>query len=187
MPRKSDAKQKLIETAAALFQSQGFNGTGLTQILEESGAPKGSFYYHFPDGKDQLAEAAARHSSLEIEEMIDEAFGAARSFPKGMGNLARLIGEWFKDSDYSEGCPIASILLETTPQSDDLRLVCEELFQSWITAIRDHGERLGYRADAGASAELLFMSLEGAWLLARARQSTQPFDRVAKLFEAQKN
>ncbi|MGD1935602.1 MAG: TetR/AcrR family transcriptional regulator, partial [Candidatus Phaeomarinobacter sp.] len=70
MARTSNARQQLIETAARLFQSRGFHGTGLSLILEESGAPKGSFYHHFPGGKDELAVAAMQWSSLEIEEFI---------------------------------------------------------------------------------------------------------------------
>jgi AcrR family transcriptional regulator len=58
MPRKTDARPRAIATAARLFRIQGYTATGLTQILKESGAPKGSFYFHFPRGKAQLAEEA---------------------------------------------------------------------------------------------------------------------------------
>ncbi|WP_189558100.1 helix-turn-helix domain-containing protein, partial [Mesorhizobium sp. M2D.F.Ca.ET.153.01.1.1] len=53
MPRKTDAPARAIATAERLFRIQGYTATGLTQILEESGAPKGSFYFHFPRGKAQ--------------------------------------------------------------------------------------------------------------------------------------
>jgi TetR/AcrR family transcriptional regulator, lmrAB and yxaGH operons repressor len=61
MPRKTDARARAIATAERLFRIQGYTATGLTQILEESGAPKGSFYFHFPRGKAQLAEEAIDH------------------------------------------------------------------------------------------------------------------------------
>src|SRR5579859_7098029 len=56
MPRKTDARARAIATAERLFRIQGYTATGLTQIIEESGSPKGSFYFHFPRGKTQLAE-----------------------------------------------------------------------------------------------------------------------------------
>ncbi len=49
---------RAITAAVKLFRMQGYTATGLSQILEESGAPKGSFYFHFPRGKTQLAEEA---------------------------------------------------------------------------------------------------------------------------------
>src|ERR1700755_280391 len=56
MPRKTDARARAIATAERLFRIQGYTATGLNQIIEESGSPKGSFYFHFPRGKAQLAE-----------------------------------------------------------------------------------------------------------------------------------
>jgi len=61
MTRKTDARARAIETAERLFRTQGYTATGLNQILAESGAPKGSFYFHFPRGKAQLAEEAIDH------------------------------------------------------------------------------------------------------------------------------
>src|SRR3982750_2415908 len=58
MPRKTDARDRAISTAERLFRIQGYTATGLSQIIEESGSPKGSFYFHFPRGKAQLAEEA---------------------------------------------------------------------------------------------------------------------------------
>ena len=55
MPRTSDAREMAIQIAERLFAEQGYAATGLTQIIEESGSPKGSFYFHFPGGKRQLA------------------------------------------------------------------------------------------------------------------------------------
>src|ERR1700730_7113427 len=61
MPRKTDARARAIATAERLFRIQGYTATGSIQILGESGAPKGSFYFHFPRGKTQLAEEAIDH------------------------------------------------------------------------------------------------------------------------------
>src|SRR5215475_13039405 len=61
MPRKTDARARAIATAERLFRIQGYTATGLNQIIEESGSPKGSFYFHFPRGKAQLAEEAIDH------------------------------------------------------------------------------------------------------------------------------
>jgi len=175
MARHSNARQQLIETAARLFQSRGYHGTGLTLILEESGAPKGSFYHHFPGGKEELAVAAMQWSSLEIEEFINQAFAAAPDLETGIRELGRLVADWFEQSGYAEGCPIASVLLETTPASPELRKEALAVFETWISDIESHARRLKSPRPRH-QAEALMMGLEGAWLLSRARQSRTPFD-----------
>ena len=58
MARQSDARQRMIKSTARLFRRQGFHGTGLQQVLEASGAPRGSLYFHFPGGKEEIGETA---------------------------------------------------------------------------------------------------------------------------------
>src|SRR4051794_22611266 len=60
MPRTSDARQRMIESAAVLFRERGVLGTSFTDVVEHSGAPRGSIYHHFRGGKMQLAEEATR-------------------------------------------------------------------------------------------------------------------------------
>ncbi len=175
MARPSNARQQLVETAARLFQSRGFHGTGLSLILEESGAPKGSFYHHFPGGKDELAVAAMQWSSLEIEDFIETAFKDAKTFQAGAKAFGVRLADWFEKSGFSEGCPVASVLLETAPESDDLRREALAIFDLWIGALESQARRLGYN-HSRKTAEALMMGLEGAWLLARARQSRKPFE-----------
>jgi TetR/AcrR family transcriptional regulator, lmrAB and yxaGH operons repressor len=48
----------MIRAAVKLFRRHGYDGVGLTEILTEAKAPKGSFYHHFPKGKEELGAAA---------------------------------------------------------------------------------------------------------------------------------
>lgn len=70
MPRNQESKMKILSTASVLFQKQGYHATGLNQIIKESGCPKGSLYYYFPEGKEQLAtEAINRTKDLAVQEL----------------------------------------------------------------------------------------------------------------------
>src|SRR6059036_1384349 len=62
MPPRSDARTRMIQSAALLFRERGVEGTAFADVLEHSGAPRGSVYHHFPGGKLQLAEEATRHA-----------------------------------------------------------------------------------------------------------------------------
>jgi TetR/AcrR family transcriptional repressor of lmrAB and yxaGH operons len=54
----SDSRRKMIESAVTLLALHGLAGTAFRGVVERSGAPRGSIYHHFPNGKDQLLEAA---------------------------------------------------------------------------------------------------------------------------------
>jgi TetR/AcrR family transcriptional repressor of lmrAB and yxaGH operons len=41
----SSAREKILKTASELMEKQGYHGTGLNEIIQTSGAPKGSLYY----------------------------------------------------------------------------------------------------------------------------------------------
>lgn len=180
MSEKLTSRGRMVTTAARLFQRRGYHGTGLIEILEASGAPKGSFYHHFPDGKEQLAEVAMALAGQVVAAMIDRAFVNAASFSDGVAQLTTDIADWFENSGYSEGCPVTSVLLETVPVSERLTVASQTIFQSWIEATETHALRLG-RADANTLATGLLIALEGAWIVARAQRSRRPFEIAAEL------
>ena len=83
--RNTDTRERIIRTAAELFRRQGYDGTGLNQILDVSGAPRGSLYFHFPGGKRQLAvEAVAASGELlgkGMERSLDSTDDVAEESP----------------------------------------------------------------------------------------------------------
>lgn len=180
MPRTSDARERLIETAAALFQRQGYHGTGLTQILQESGAPKGSFYHHFPDGKEALAEAAVRQAGAEVGQIVDQAFEPAATFEDGARALVTSVADWFERSGYAAGCPVTSVLLETVPGSARLHAATRAALDDWAARVARHAEADGFDATAARRlGDAMVIALEGAWVAARARRNGEAFETAA--------
>jgi TetR/AcrR family transcriptional regulator, lmrAB and yxaGH operons repressor len=178
----ANAKDRLIDTAAMLFRRRGYHGIGLNELLQASKAPKGSLYYHFPDGKEQIAEAAIIKAGSNVNHTIGIAFESTETYSEGAKKLINLIADWFERSEFSEGCPITSVMLETVPASDRLSLACQNIFQSWIKTIEAHAKRLGQTGDTHLLATGLLIALEGAWIVARAQRSRLPFEIAAALF-----
>ena len=63
----------MIETAFELFRCRGYHDTAFSDVVEQSGAPRGSIYFHFPGGKRELARETIAMAGDEIEEMVDQA------------------------------------------------------------------------------------------------------------------
>ena len=71
---KTETRGLILNTAAVLFRNKGYHATGLNEIIRESGAPKGCLYYHFPQGKEQLAQEAIKVVGLEIQAKMEKVF-----------------------------------------------------------------------------------------------------------------
>src|SRR6267142_1316099 len=62
----SDSRERMVRSAASLIRSRGLNATSFSDVLADSGAPRGSIYHHFPEGKEQLAVDAIRWTSERV-------------------------------------------------------------------------------------------------------------------------
>lgn len=184
MPRTTDAKSKFIETAALLFQERGYNGVGLTEIIEKSDAPKGSFYHHFPGGKDELAKESVKSASIFMARRMSGAFEQAETFNEGVVNLFERVADWFEQSDWKRGCPITTIALETTPSNEFIAKYVRKAFSVWVEGIADHAIRLGFEGDATKQAEMILTQIEGAWIMSRIQQSRRPFEHMIALYKS---
>lgn len=179
MPRTSDAKSKAIATAERLFRSQGYAATGLAQIIEESGAPKGSFYFHFPGGKDELGAAAVRSFGVRGLAVIRAI--AASSGENAMSFVERISQAFaaeMRASDYVLGCLLQTLASERAPHDEVLSREIDAALGSWVGATTDYFEQCGVNEPERAATALI-AALEGARTLARVFRSTAPFDAVA--------
>jgi TetR/AcrR family transcriptional regulator, lmrAB and yxaGH operons repressor len=185
MPRSSNAREKMIKTAVRLFRAKGYNGVGLTELLATSGAPKGSFYHHFPEGKEELGVAALQMSGAMIGDLIDQCFSVANSEKEAVDSLTAAIARHFEKSGFRAGCPIASIALDAVPESVKLTIATKAVLQDWNGRAALHAVRWG-RSEASAQdfADALAIALEGAWLVARVQQSSAPFAAVSRMLGA---
>lgn len=171
-----------------LIQVSGYAGTGLNAVIEHAAAPKGSLYFHFPQGKEGLGVAAIELAQAQFAALIAEAAsstgsaaGAARA---AIGALTTLVDE----SDFRLGCPVSVVTLEMGAESDRLRQACATAFESWIAPTADLLTDSGLgQVEARSLATVVISMIEGAVIVSRATRSTQPLhaaaDVVAELIE----
>lgn len=174
-----------MRTAMRLFRRQGYASTGLQQIVEESGAPRGSLYHYFPSGKEALAEAAVQLAGAQIAEMLSDLASRHRKPETFLRAYCRVMAGWMAESGYRSGCPIATTLLETVPGSPTITAAGREAIGEWTDIVAGVLEREGTdRRTARTRARLVISAMEGALVLARLQQSTRPILDVAKVVPA---
>jgi AcrR family transcriptional regulator len=180
-PAKVPTRDRILFATAELFRRQGYNGTGLKQVVAEADAPFGSLYHHFPGGKVELGDEVIRKAGAFFQFMVtavyDEVDGTAADAVRVCFKGA---GETLEATDYEDACPIATVALEVASTDDRLRQATADVFEQWVVALT---ERVGDREKALA----VIAALEGAFVLCRASRSTEPMaaaGEMAALFVA---
>ena len=116
MPAVPKHRRPIIDAAVTLFRRQGYAGTGLNDIVDLSGAPKGSLYHYFPAGKASIAVASVEEAGQRVATTLGELAVTARSTGDLLKAHARLLASWMRKSGYRDGCPITTVLLELAPE-----------------------------------------------------------------------
>ena len=175
-----DTRVHMIETTAGLVHRRGFHGTSLNEILEQSGAPRGSLYYHFPGGKEELVLEATRQGVAIVTQLLKEVLTDSPDPADGVHAFVEAAAHGLRDSGYVFGCPVAPIVLDS-PESSALAEVCQEALEEWQQVFVEGLGSAGIeRGRAESLATMIVCGLEGGLILARARRDTAPLDAVAE-------
>ena len=183
MEKTRDARARALEAAERLFRKQGYAATGLTQILDESGAPKGSFYFHFPDGKQQLAREVLEIYGSRVLGGLKALAAKHGADPAGFVRaVTKFMAAEMEASGWALGCAAQNLANELAPGDSDFADAVAKVFAGWIAVIAD-AIRPAYasRALAEKRATALLAALEGAKTLARSARSPAPFEAVTDL------
>ena len=184
-PAPQPTRARIVAASAELFRRQGYNATGVKQIVAEAKAPFGSIYHHFPGGKEEIGAEAIRVSGATYEELIPVVFDPAPDPVTGVRWFFAGAAEHLVATDFEDACPIATVALEVSSISEPMRLACAAVFESWIRA---GCERLGAEQIGEAEARRLTIgmlaALEGAFVLARASRSTEPLEIAGEMAAA---
>jgi TetR/AcrR family transcriptional regulator, lmrAB and yxaGH operons repressor len=176
--RQGSSRDAFVETTGRLLRRRGYAATGVKEIVERSGAPRGSLYFHFPGGKQELAVAAMEHTGRELREGIALLMSTPQGTALSLAGLIDALAAGLEASGYRDGCPIATVTLEAAG-SEPIRLTAERVFSSWLAELRLAliGEGMD-EAGAERRALLVLSAIEGALILARARHDTGPLEAV---------
>jgi TetR/AcrR family transcriptional repressor of lmrAB and yxaGH operons len=190
MPAVPRHRQPIINAAVTLFRRQGFSRTGLNDIVEVSGAPKGSLYHYFPEGKSSIAVAAVEEAGHRVAATISKLAEECDSTAELLRAHARLLAGWMQGSGIRNGCPITTVLLELAPRERAVAEAGRKAYAARIAILRDRLVADGFaRPRADLLAVLCTSALQGALIQARVERSGRPIEvtaaELARLLEGE--
>ena len=176
---RTDTRASMVRGAASLIRTRGVNATSFSDVLAESGAPRGSIYHHFPKGKDQLAGDAIRWTSDRVLAHQRE----CRATTPG-GVLDCFIDMWRQvvlTSDGAAGCVVAGVAIDTTADDRATIELVRATFRSWVDLLGKQLVSVGVPARRASRIALATVAgMEGALILCRAEGNVKPLDAVAE-------
>jgi TetR/AcrR family transcriptional regulator, lmrAB and yxaGH operons repressor len=181
----SIVREQILQTTCDLLDKQGYHGTGLNEIVRESGAPKGSLYYYFPEGKEQITAEAVLQSGQIVSERIRAGLSASRRASKAIYDFILLIAENVERSGFAAGSPLTAVAMETVTSSERINLACREAYGLLQAAFKEKLVESGFsKAQADELATFIVASVEGGIILSRVSHTAEPLRLVASQLKA---
>ena len=180
--KRGSTRTKMLLTAAEVLREKGAAGVTIDEVLARSGAPRGSVYYHFPDGRNQLLTEALQFAGDSITAVIDDAA------EHGYIVLVRRFVEFWErtliDSDFTAGCPVVAAAIGSSDDVPALTTIASNVLDRWRDALTRAFTADGFEVtDAVSLAWTSIASLEGAVVLCRSAKSVDPLHAVAEQIE----
>jgi AcrR family transcriptional regulator len=175
-------RERFVNASGELFRRQGYNATGVKQIVAEAQAPFGSLYHFFPGGKEELGAEAIRASGAAYGLLLPAIFDPAPDVVTGVRAFFAGAAQHLVETDYEDACPIATVALEVSSASEPLREACADVFDGWIDAATERFAGAGLTPEQARELVIgMIAALEGAFVLARALRSTEPLQAAGEL------
>lgn len=174
-------RDRMVYSAAQLVRERGVTATGVRDVVDRAGAPRGSFQHYFPGGKDQLvSEALLWSGDFAAHWVTSYVDGARRPTPSGL--FAHMVSQWkreFTTRGFERGCPVNAAAADLAGGDSVVTGPLRTALGRWEDAIVAELGRMGVPARRRRRlATLMLSTLEGAILLARIHRDVRPLTTV---------
>ncbi len=184
---QNSTREEIIRRGAALIHAQGFNATGIKQVLDAAGVPKGSFYFYFKS-KEDFGLAVIDYFRDFSRAMADK-YLTTDGLPP-VEKLSRFFDAYtdlFTKMDLCRGCPIGNLMQEMSDQNATFREKIREVYFEMQKGIRQLLEEARSRGDINAdmdtlqTAQFIIDAWEGAIMHMKLVKDTRPLTVFKKM------
>lgn len=165
------------------MHARGFSASGVKDITDAAGVPKGSFYAYFPS-KEVFAAAILDHYWSDIEARILPVLDANGTAQERITHFFSALADEHEAADFLLGCLVGNLSLELGGSSEPVRDELLRIMSRWdsalAAAVRSGQQGSGgVRTDLSAEeiASLLVEAWEGAAIRGKVTRSRAPYDR----------
>ncbi|MEX0288154.1 MAG: TetR/AcrR family transcriptional regulator [Flavobacteriaceae bacterium] len=182
--KRSEIRQHIIQTASDLFYENGFNATGINEIISKSGIAKATLYHHFKSKDDVcIAYLKYRHDtfSKSLEDFV-------YSRPKGKAQLLGVfdfLTTFYSDPSFN-GCwcvrTVAEIPRENIEIRDEIQKQKKELQEFLTQVVQDNKPDIS-KVASKKIANGIYLLYEGAVSESHLHQADWPIKTAKKIGE----
>ncbi|WP_031331078.1 TetR/AcrR family transcriptional regulator [Williamsia sp. D3] len=168
-------RETILTTAVELMRVHGYAALSMKQIVAGSGAPIGSIYHHFPEGKAQIAREALVNAGVAYAAIIPAVFADQADLADGIRAAFALAAEDIEQTGFANMCPVSTVAGEVANADESLRLAAASVFGDWITLGTAYFESRGIHPDTAREVIIaIICALEGAFVMTRTLRDTAP-------------
>lgn len=177
---KPNTREQIILAACSLLEKQGYPATGLNEIVQASGAAKGSLYYYFPDGKEQIvSEAVLFAGEIVVERMRAELAKYDNPIEALYEYVMRLASK-VEEKNFAAGNPLTIVAVEAAGSSERISQACRVVYAQMQDLLQEKMACCGMpEPEAAEQARLTLASLEGGIILSRVHRTADPLRTLA--------
>ncbi len=184
MESKSERTRRfIIEKSAALFNTKGYHGTSMSDILQATGLAKGGVYGHFKS-KEEIVTNAFEHAFYQVSDNLTLRIKKRTHALEKLEEIIRFYSEFLVKPPVEGGCPIlnySAYSLDEVPAISKLLAKATKILLDSLYRIVSKGQKYGQikpEIDAKAYAEIIFSRIQGALMLAKATENDAALQRV---------
>jgi AcrR family transcriptional regulator len=175
-----DTRQVILETARRLFHEQGYEATGIAQILKAADVNSGSLYHFFPSKQALLIGVLEYYTQLLMPVIMLPAEAATDDPIERVFSMLANYRRGLESTGCKMGCPIGNLAIEVGDADPEVRRLIDLNFSNWISNVERllvaAGDRLPREVDRRELAKLVLTVMEGAIMQGRAAANIAAFD-----------
>lgn len=173
MYNKNMNKRELIMNEAfKLFFEKGYYGLGLQELLKRCGVPKGSFYYYFPDGKNQLLCEVVERTYQYMEGVIKNRLLVKDNAVDSFVNMVDHHISTIEGRKYTASLMMTMVAIESLHLNEKAHETCRKVYEQWQNLYFEKLLEYGYDEKlAKQKAQALFALIHGSMISSFIKQS----------------